>query len=177
MIKCSKCSFAVSQDMKFALLKNSCPSCGGHLFSEKEQHTITHLRKKIGAQPFAVGFESTMINDIALYFMNELKNGIGQVYIQESLSGQNEEVSESSEEQELDDLEKKRIRMQIERELRAAMSEDESDDYEEESEGDYEDDNVYVSEFETATSKRAASLKRKAAAGRRMAGPAVRRVE
>jgi DNA-directed RNA polymerase subunit RPC12/RpoP len=177
MIKCSKCSFAVSQDMKFALLKNSCPSCGGHLFSEKEQNTINHLRKKIGAQHFAAGFEPTMINDIALYFMNELKNGIGQVYLQESLSNQSEDGSEGNTEQELDDLEKKRIRMQIERELRAAMNEDESDDYEEEEQEEYEDDNVYVSEFETATSKRADSLRKKAAAGRRMTGPAVRRVE
>jgi predicted nucleic acid-binding Zn-ribbon protein len=86
MIKCESCGFFVDSSMKFVLMQNVCPSCGHHLFSEKERSDIKTLQYRIAKQEFASDFSDTLTYDLALFIINEIKNGIGQVYLQDTLA-------------------------------------------------------------------------------------------
>ena len=77
-MNCGRCKFQVSQDMKFALMKNICPACGNQLFSDDEMKDISIVKNKVLKQSFSIGFPDELSFDVALFVFNEIKNGIGQ---------------------------------------------------------------------------------------------------
>lgn len=82
MIKCKKCRFGVEQSMKFALMKNMCPSCGAALFSQREQTDINAIQNRVINQEFSEKLDETQVYDISLFIFSEMTSGIGQVFIQ-----------------------------------------------------------------------------------------------
>ena len=123
-MNCGRCKFQVSQDMKFALMKNICPACGNQLFSDDEMKDISIVKNKVLKQSFSIGFPDELSFDVALFVLNEIKNGIVQKYFDKMISAKvNNSVSEddnvsSHNEDELprDDF-KDRIRAEIESEF------------------------------------------------------------
>ena len=116
-MQCAKCKFNVSQEMKFALMKNICPACGTRLFSDKEMNDISLLRNRILNQPFASEFGDEVSFDLALFILDEIKNGLGQKYFQNMAI--KSELPIASEESEAPDLEedfRKKVREEIEQE-------------------------------------------------------------
>jgi hypothetical protein len=71
--------------MKFALMKNVCPACGAALFSQAEMNDISLLRNRVANQEFSDDFDEVQIYDVAFFMFNELKSGIGQVFIQREI--------------------------------------------------------------------------------------------
>jgi len=86
MIQCNECGFSVNDMMKFALMQNTCPSCGSNLFSNRDQNLISSIQGKIASERFASGFTEEMLYDTSLFIFNELKHGIGQNLINEALA-------------------------------------------------------------------------------------------
>lgn len=85
MIQCKKCGFSVSEMMKHALMKNSCPACGFGLFSSESLNIIASLQQKISSQKFASNFSEKVIYDISLFFFNEITDGIGKIILDKKL--------------------------------------------------------------------------------------------
>jgi hypothetical protein len=115
-MNCGKCKFAVNQDMKFALMKNICPACGSQLFSDNEMRDISLLRNRLGKQSFSIDFSEELAFDIALFVMNEIKNGIGQKYFQKMMTNSGPPISAEEGEEETDAEAKARMRAQVARE-------------------------------------------------------------
>lgn len=84
-MNCSNCKFTVGPDMKFALMKNICPSCGTNLFSQEEMNDISRLQSRVSAQEFADELDEIEIYDVAFFVFNEMKTGIGQIFIQREI--------------------------------------------------------------------------------------------
>ena len=118
---CGKCKFQVTQDMKFALMKNICPACGLQLFSDSEMKDINMLVSRLGKQSFSLEFTKELVFDISLFILDEIKNGIGQKYFQAMTTKSNPPIS-SEDGAELDDSEediRQRMREEIEDEFPA----------------------------------------------------------
>jgi hypothetical protein len=81
-MKCKKCSFTVASNMKFAIMKNMCPSCGAPLFSERERNEISMLQNRVSVQNFSDGFDEVTTHDVALFIFNEIRGGLGQAFVE-----------------------------------------------------------------------------------------------
>jgi hypothetical protein len=116
MMHCNECGFGVNESMRFALMKNLCPSCGSSLFSNRDTNIITLIQNKISAERFSSSFTESQIYDISLFFFNELKGGIGKQILEDiSLSAKPaRQVIATSEES--DYVEEDDIRSEIEKE-------------------------------------------------------------
>lgn len=126
-MNCGKCKFAVNQDMKFALMKNICPACGSQLFSDSEMQDISLLRNRLGKQSFSIDFTEELAFDIALFIMNEIRNGIGQKYFQKMMATSGPPISAEEGDESMDESEdeaKARMRAQVAREYEELQSEE-----------------------------------------------------
>lgn len=120
---CSKCKFQVNQNMKFALMKNICPACGSQLFSDSEMSDISLLRNRLGKQQFSVEFTEELAFDIALFIMNEIKNGIGQKYFQKMMAKSGPPIVSGDEESEENIPSEEDIRRQMRSEIESEYPE------------------------------------------------------
>jgi hypothetical protein len=152
MINCNNCGFKVNNNMKFALMKNLCPSCGGKLFTEKETSSINHIQNLLMSQHFASKLTEQLTYDLSLFFHNELHNGYGKKVL-ESLKKTSPEQAldlslEADSQREDNDLRK------IREEVRSSVL----SEYEEESE-EYDDEQNYSEPEESDIDPRVARLK------------------
>lgn len=119
MIQCSACGFGVNELMKYALMNNVCPSCGGSLFSNRDNNIINMIQSKIAAERFSSKLTEELIYDISLFVFNELKHGIGRSLRDELKVEESEDIeTEYAEEEDEEDL----IRREIEEELGEQLS-------------------------------------------------------
>jgi hypothetical protein len=79
MIQCKGCGFSVNELMRFALMKNICPSCGAGLLSSKDSNIISYIGSRIASQRFASSLTETQVYDISLFIFNELHDGFGKI--------------------------------------------------------------------------------------------------
>lgn len=114
MIQCSVCGFSVNELMKFALMNNSCPSCGGALFSNKDNNLINMIQSRIAGERFASKLTEELIYDLSLFFFNELKHGIGKS-LREELRSEDVDIEYEEGDEDL-------IRKEVERELGDQLS-------------------------------------------------------
>lgn len=103
MIQCKECGFAVNEMMRFALMKNICPSCGSGLLSGKDADVISVIQSKLASQRFSGSLTENQVYDISLFFFNELKHGLGDLAIDLKSSAKRVKVLPSSDEGEDDD--------------------------------------------------------------------------
>lgn len=151
MINCNNCGFRVGNNMKFALMKNQCPSCGGKLFTDKETASISHIQNLLHNQHFGSKLTEQLIYDLALFFHNELYHGFGKKILSELRS----EASPSEPEEGGDDL--KKIREEVRSSVLAEYSEEDdgaSEDFEQPS---LEDDDLSHLDPKVARLKRMAN--------------------
>ena len=98
MVSCSKCGFDISQRMRFALVKNFCPSCGGNIISESDYSELSNISKKLRSQEFiselsqSIGPEKLIMftYDLSVFIKFDLNKDIPSVQ-------KESEVSEDSE--------------------------------------------------------------------------------
>jgi len=86
MIQCSECGFSVNELMKFALMQNSCPSCGSSLFSNRDTNLISMIRQRLSAERFSGKLTEELSYDISLFIFNEFKSGIGKSLIDDGIA-------------------------------------------------------------------------------------------
>jgi hypothetical protein len=113
MLNCQKCNFKILPKMRFSLVKNFCPSCGGTLLSELDSHEIGFINKKLQTQEFIVSLSEqlskdlvqNLIYDLSIFIKFDLKKEMGMSTSisseEKSLSFENPSV-EGTEEQEED---------------------------------------------------------------------------
>ena len=71
MINCIKCEFLIREDMKYSLMKNACPACGGSLFEDADIDVIKSVNYFLKKQLFTKSMSNVLINDISLFiFLN-----------------------------------------------------------------------------------------------------------
>lgn len=134
MIQCNGCGFGVSESMRFALMKNICPSCGAGLFSGKDSSIINMIQVRLKSERFSTGLTENQVYDISLFFFNEIKSGfVRQVFSEYNQrkatpSGDDDIVTET---EESDD-----IRKEVEQEYSSELSTLLDDD------GDVQDEDV-----------------------------------
>ncbi len=123
-MNCKNCKFVISSNMKFALMKNICPSCGTALFSEVEQNELSVLQSRINKEDFANNMDKSSVYDVALFIFNEIRNGIGQLYIEKQVKKALTEGREGGDispiafkEEVSSSEEKEKIRREIEKEF------------------------------------------------------------
>jgi hypothetical protein len=166
--------------MKFALMKNICPSCGAPLFSQREEADINAIQNRVVNQEFASKLDETQVYDISLFIFSELTNGIGQLFIQREIEklpkGTIKEDAEGAEGGEEIDEDLEDIRRKVAQEVgadrlpeRVPSSDEDFDDFD---------------ELEDATFKRPGEdqddkvrrLKRLARMNTKKSGPSVKRL-
>jgi hypothetical protein len=64
MISCQKCEFKILPKMRFALVKNFCPSCGGTLLSESDSHEVNSINKRLQSQEFMISLSNQLSKDL-----------------------------------------------------------------------------------------------------------------
>lgn len=64
MISCQKCEFKILPKMRFALVKNFCPSCGGTLLSELDSQEINVINKRLQSQEFMISLSNQLSKDL-----------------------------------------------------------------------------------------------------------------
>lgn len=69
MMNCKNCRFHVSDDMRYSLVKNCCPSCGHALLGDVHMGRLALLTEKINNQKFAQDLEADIVFDIALFVL------------------------------------------------------------------------------------------------------------
>ena len=69
MMNCKSCRFHVSDDMRYSLVKNCCPSCGHALLGDVHMGRLKLLTEKINNQKFAQEFDTDTVFDIALFIL------------------------------------------------------------------------------------------------------------
>jgi len=110
MIQCNGCGFGVSESMRFALMKNICPSCGSGLFSNKDSSVISMIQSRLKSERFSSSLTENQIYDLSLFFFNEIKTGfVKQVfsdYNSKKISSDDDSEVSHSEEGEADDIRK-----------------------------------------------------------------------
>jgi len=85
MLSCQKCNFKILPKMRFALVKNFCPSCGGTLLSDLDSHEINVINKKLQAQDFMATLSEqlnkdlvqNLIYDLSIFIKFDLKKEMG----------------------------------------------------------------------------------------------------
>ncbi len=71
MIKCPSCDFEVSNKMRHALSKNSCPSCGSALLGNFHIQRMNFIKEKILLQDFSKSLDQSIIFDLSLFILSE----------------------------------------------------------------------------------------------------------
>jgi hypothetical protein len=190
-MKCLNCKFDVDNSMKFALMKNICPACGSHLFSNEEVGDLTHLRKRINSQKFASELAEEVIFDIALFVMSEIRGGLGSKYLERMLDDLDPEIIRRKE------LEK--AKREVEREYPELQNlekeeEEEVEDEDSEGEGSSDDDpmiskeekkllekierkNKHLAKLQNSSGKIPSSARRNTVQQSNKSGPQVRRAD
>jgi len=104
--------------MRFALVKNFCPSCGGTLLSDLDSHEINVINKKLQAQDFMATLSEqlnkdlvqNLIYDLSIFIKFDLKKEMGLSILENSAEDQtdrdSEDQLEESGEEESDDTTK-----------------------------------------------------------------------
>jgi hypothetical protein len=64
MISCQKCEFKILPKMRFALVKNFCPSCGGTLLSEADSQEVNGINKRLQSQEFMISLSNQLSKDL-----------------------------------------------------------------------------------------------------------------
>lgn len=124
MIQCGKCGFSVNELMKFALMQNKCPSCGGELFSADDMEVISVIQSKVSSERFASKLTSELLYDVSLFIFNEI-NGDLAMYMNKRNAHKNKEIVH----QEVDpDDEEYKLRKEIESEYHEELSTLDEDD-------------------------------------------------
>jgi predicted nucleic acid-binding Zn-ribbon protein len=77
-MQCTKCGFVVPSNLRYALMKNICPSCGSALFTPKELSEINFFQSRIMAQSLAKNFDELLVFDLALFILSEVKDAISR---------------------------------------------------------------------------------------------------
>jgi hypothetical protein len=85
MLNCQKCNFKILPKMRFALVKNFCPSCGGTLLSDLDSHEIGVINKKLQAQDFIITLSEqlnkdlvqNLVYDLSIFIKFDLKKEMG----------------------------------------------------------------------------------------------------
>ena len=95
MISCQKCSFQVPPKMRFALVKNFCPSCGASLLSDDDASEIAGISKRLQGQEFIIALSATLSKDMIQNLVYDLS-----IYIKFDLS---KEIDSASIEQKAED--------------------------------------------------------------------------
>ena len=72
MISCQKCEFKILPKMRFALVKNFCPSCGGTLLSDLDSQEINAINRKLQAQEFMVSLSNQLNKDLVQTLIYDL---------------------------------------------------------------------------------------------------------
>jgi hypothetical protein len=125
--------------MKFAIMQNKCPSCGGSLFSKDDMNLISLIQSKVAQQRFSSRLTADITQDLSLFIFNELKTGDLSKYI--VTQKPSEKIEAAHKISDIDD-----IRKEIEAEFQEHINilkdedEDESDEYEKYNEGEEEDE-------------------------------------
>jgi len=104
MLSCQKCNFKILPKMRFALVKNFCPSCGGTLLSDLDSHEIGAINKKLQAQEFMISLSEqlnkdlvqNLIYDLSIFIKFDLKKEMGLSAVSDNTK--NEPESDDSEE-------------------------------------------------------------------------------
>jgi len=124
MLSCQKCNFKILPKMRFALVKNFCPSCGGTLLSDLDSHEINVINKKLQAQDFMVTLSEqlnkdlvqNLIYDLSIFIKFDLKKEMGLSIVEPKNdnelvqdSGKESEESESEEPDDSPKIPSKRI--------------------------------------------------------------------
>lgn len=78
MIQCKDCGFSVNELMRFALMKNVCPSCGSNLLTGTDANIISVIQSRLASQRFSSSLTENQLYDISLFIFNELKHEFGQ---------------------------------------------------------------------------------------------------
>ena len=81
MVSCQKCDFKILPKMRFSLIKNFCPSCGGSLLSELDSQEINIINKKLQSQEFMISLSNqlskdliqNLIYDLSIFFKFDLQ--------------------------------------------------------------------------------------------------------
>lgn len=79
MITCGKCNFEISEKMKFAIIKNVCPSCGVSILEESSSQELEQLSKLIQKKSFvselSVSEEQkiSLSMDMAMFIVFDIK--------------------------------------------------------------------------------------------------------
>lgn len=122
MVSCQKCDFKILPKMRFSLIKNFCPSCGGSLLSELDSQEINSINRKLQSQEFMISLSNqlskdliqNLIYDLSIFFKFDLQKEYSRQSISDS--GQMEshvvDIDESiaaSEEKQSDDSTAKRL--------------------------------------------------------------------
>jgi hypothetical protein len=163
MISCQKCEFKILPKMRFALVKNFCPSCGSTLLSDADSQEINSINKRLQSQDFMISLSEqlnkdlvqNLIYDLSIFIKFDLNKEIIKAYSHPETSAQIEpqynEVQEERKKMPLKPVSRADAQGQS-RQLSAAKnrytedSEDEDDDFEDSEEDsddmsdDYEDD-------------------------------------
>lgn len=95
MISCQKCTFQVPPKMRFALVKNFCPSCGASLLSDDDASEIAGISKRLQGQEFIISLAATLSKDMIQNLVYDLS-----IYIKFDLS---KEIDSASVEQKAED--------------------------------------------------------------------------
>jgi len=114
--------------MKFALMKNVCPSCGSPLFTQKDNNLIATIQSRVASHRFSDSMNEEQIYDVSLFVFNEIKNGVGAIVLQDMISAQKKSSSASagSESVDTEDIALEDIKKEIEEEyLSELMDENE----------------------------------------------------
>jgi Zn-finger nucleic acid-binding protein len=117
MISCQKCEFKILPKMRFSLIKNFCPSCGGSLLSDLDSQEINIINKKLQSQEFFVSLSNqlskdliqNLIYDLSIFIKFDLQKEMGRDSISSSALSSLESL-ESDEEIEPEEEEDRRPR-------------------------------------------------------------------
>lgn len=112
MISCQKCEFKILPKMRFALVKNFCPSCGGTLLSEADSQEVNGINKRLQSQEFMISLSNqlskdliqNLIYDLSIFIKFDLQKEQSRTSLE--LRSQDEVVSSRSEEEEEDRVKK-----------------------------------------------------------------------
>lgn len=112
MISCLKCEFKILPKMRFALVKNFCPSCGGTLLSEADSQEVNGINKRLQSQEFIISLSNqlskdliqNLIYDLSIFIKFDLQKEQSRASL--DLRAQDEINSSRSEEEEEDRVKK-----------------------------------------------------------------------
>lgn len=126
MLNCQKCNFKILPKMRFALVKNFCPSCGGTLLSDLDSHEIGVINKKLQSQEFIITLSEqlnkdlvqNLVYDLSIFIKFDLKKEMSLASQDSALEVSELETSEEGDPKE--EEEEERPKMPLKRIARVA---------------------------------------------------------